>query len=227
MPGAVRKLKGRLLPGVLLLALGAALAAAGMLQLQLLQGAFRQQDLRLTESPDTFKVWLALLAREQRDVASDVNPAPIARRIADRLGVMSAPLRRRVVINMARPAFWEDIRPPGSTSRAIKMQALEGVYLRLQTEPGAGDLYLAAASLETSLLGLTSRARRLLDSSQTFAPREFDLAVERLILASLVWTLLTEEERSRARRAFALVSQLHPDKAQEIARELESMGVNL
>ena len=220
MTGERRSNRDRIAAGILLSLFGTILVTSAAQQFRTLAGAYRAQDLLLTQTPDTFKVWLSELTH-QEDIPSIAKAASIA----DRLAAMPHALRRRVIINMARSDFWSDIEPLGASQRVTKQRVLEGILLALRGEPAAGDLYFAAAWLEASLNGYTIRAQHLLAASRTLAPHEFDLAVERLILSATVWESMAVAERLQSKDDFDVVVEARPREASAIVAELARDGI--
>ena len=218
--------EGRIALAVLLASIGLALIAGGFTQLKALSAAYLTSDVLRTESPFTFYAWLASLLQDHQAESRSDSRGDLSRRVADRLMIMPLPARRRIAISMARQEFWADISADAATQRAAKEAALDGVLLALQTEPGAGDLYFCAAWLETTLSGFTERPRRLLRASHIFSKHELDIAVERLLLAPLIWTFLDDAEKTDLKRDLDLVTQLHSNSAAQILRELEEQGVS-
>ena len=215
--------RGRGLAAILVLPLAVFLIAMASLQLSALSGAYRPGDVFLTHSPRSLQAWLAELAAEAAGPGAD--RISLARRIADRLVLMPLPDRRKAIVAMTHPEFWNAIVPKGSTPRAIKEIVLAGTLLALAGSPAAGDLYFAAAWLETGLDGYAQRPRRMLEASHVFSPREIEIVIERVRFAPLIWTFAGDGERQRLTADFHLVREAFPREADQIAVELARHGV--
>ena len=226
MVARTNRASGRIAVSVLVISIGITLILAGSKQLTTLAGAYRTTDILLTETPGSFQVWLAGLAQEAEDPEKVDGRNGLSRRVADRLKIMPLPDRHSVTISMAQAEFWDDINPYISIQRTTQEDVLGGVLLALQSEPGAGDLYFCAAWLETTLYGFGERPRRLLEASQIFSPHEIDFAIERLILAPLIWRFLREDERAWLKKDLNYVTNTYPNSAAQIIKELKEQGVS-
>lgn len=197
------------------------LTGLGAASLVELAASYRQADLTMTETPQTFQAWIA-------DVSSSasVSPAELSASAAHRLLAMPLEKRRGVAVAVMNQKFWLPLAPAGQTPRALQQSLREGVLEALRHAPMAGDLYLAAAWLEIRTLGFGSRARALLKASHTFSPYELPLVVKRLALAPSVWPLLAPDERTRLKTDLDTLRRVAPAQADEIEAALTAEGVS-
>ena len=203
--------------------LGALTAALGTASLITLASTYRSGDLAVTETPQTFLAWLV----EQHAMSAEAAPADLSWRIARRLDVMPLDKRRDLTVALLAPESWQALTTPGASPRAAQVKVRDGLLLALERNPAAGDLYLAAAALETRLDGFTDRSLALLRSSRIFAPRELPVLRARLAFAATVWTLLDEEDRQAMRADFAVLRSTEPKIADQMLKALANSGVGL
>lgn len=204
----------------LLAGAGLATVALGGASLSAISSAYRSSDIAVTETPQTFQAWLA----------QDVQPAGLggtgaASRIARRLLIMPLENRRGLAAAVMQPAFWKPFATGGQTPRAMQQAVRDGLLLALRRAPMAGDLYLAAAALETRIDGFGSRGRALLKASHTFAPRELPFVINRLSMAPLVWPLLKDEDRLLMKADLETLRRVQPERASKIEEALAKDGV--
>lgn len=184
--------------------------------------AYRQSDIAVTERPQTFQVWLHDLVAEPA-----ASPERVSDRVADRLLVMPMVARRKLVNAMMRQDFWQPFARLPQGSRGIQRMVRDGVLQALRAAPTSGDLYVAAAWLETATDGFGSQAQRLFEASHSFAPRELPLVRARLQLGGIVWPLLGPEARDQMMADFAIFTEVAPAEAAEAGRALTAQGVTL
>ncbi len=181
----------------LFLTVGAAVLAAGLFQLDRLARAYRDRDLFLVETPESFRAWL---------VQGDSKSPEV---IAQRLLFMGLPMRRQLVFRLIGPGFWRD-DGGGRALRAARAPLQQGIAIALSQAPAAGDLYLALAWLEAQRHGLNLRVRLALRASQVFMPREFDLALRRAALLAPAAPVLPDAERAILAQDIEVVRALRP-----------------
>lgn len=204
---------------VLLLAgLGIVTGVLGGERLKEMASIYRPGDIAVSESPASFQAWL-------RDGGLTADGAP--RRIAQRLLAMPLDHRRDAAAAMLKPAFWERLTAKGHSPRTIQAEVRDGLLLALRESPASGDLYLAAAWLDTVTDGFSARTQALMIAAQVYAPRELPFVVERLNLAPLVWPLLDAEGRKPFSSDFQVLRSMQPERAAQLAQRLAEDGVTL
>ena len=216
----------RIVLAAFLVLVGAVTGSMGVSRLLDLGTIYRPSDLFLTETPETFRAWLKE-ALVRPDQGQEGTPTDLPPRIADRLLTMGIEKRRAIVTAMMRRSWWDAISTEGRPRRQAREGVRDGVLLALQQAPAAGDLYLLAAALETTLQGYTAQTGELLRSSSSFAPRELPVVLERLRFAPLVWPLLGDGDRARYAADFAVYARAEPDRAAKLRDELAAAGVSL
>lgn len=185
-----------------------------------LGSAYRQADLALTQSGESFRAWLAEASAEvpQRD-------GVLAQRISARLSAIPMDRRRGLALALMRPDFWQPLAASGQDLLVMKGAVRDGILKTLAGNPMAGDLWLAAASLEATLSGFGTRGREMLRASHVFAPREMPMVIGRLDFAPLVWPLLKPEDRALLKADLDMVRQAQPQRAAAIEQALAKEGV--
>jgi hypothetical protein len=189
---------------VALAAGAAALLAAGGFWTAEIRHSYRAMDLAYSESPQSFRAWLAAPRRAGPD------ERPPAAAIAGRLVAMPIAARRRLAAALTDEAFWEGIAASETGRRALQESLRQAVLQALEQAPAAGELWTMAAALQTRLDGFDARAARYLAASYRFAPREGQVAYARAGLIVHVLPVLDGALAEAAERDLALIAATYP-----------------
>jgi hypothetical protein len=203
------RLKSPSLPLVaVLLAIGGITVGLGVLSFKDLSQIYREEDLVYGETPSTFRFWF-LNARQERkpDYA-------LVEGVAHRLTGMRVEQRRALVRALMSDNFLASFSNNGRNSRSINRILLNGFIEALGSSPLSGDLWLGAARLERRLNGYDEAAQHYLEASLRYAPREVNLAADRLLFMISVAPLLTNQLKEAVSRDYQLVRREgHPSLA--------------
>jgi hypothetical protein len=187
-----------------------------------LQQIYRGEDLAVSETPQSFQVWLFETLR-----APNTEAGLVSSHVARRLLTMPLPKRRDVANAMMRLEFWDPFDRLNSGQRSAQRLTRDGILLALRSAPTSGDLYLAAAWLESLTDGFGARGQALLEASHVFAPREFVVIKGRLILGGRVWPLLSPEQRKALQADLAIFRSVDAPGAAEFEKRLAQEGMTL
>jgi hypothetical protein len=206
----------------LLAVFGLGTSVWGGVNLWSLREAYRGADLAVSETPESFSVWLF------EDLgASEADAGLSSSRISNRLLRMPLDKRRRAANAMMTMAFWQPFgRLPGGL-RGAQRRARDGILLALRAAPTSGDLYLTAAWLESMTDGFGKRGQDLLQASHVFAPRELAVVRGRLILGGRVWPLLSPEQRKALQADLATFRRVDAVGAAAFEARLVEEGLRL
>ena len=202
----------------LLLFLGVCLTALGGYQLFRLNDTHLRNEVLYSVSPRTLQVWLATL-----DPAESENAA----RLADRFVGMTLPQRRDAVLAIAQPEFFEAMGLSFTDRRRLQMLMLQASGLALAKAPALGEFWFLSAKLRNGLFGFDTTAQHYLELSFAYAPKEVDLVLERLLMMSLAWPLLSNRLKDIVRHDVRIVDQTYPDRAAELREYLLRAGAKL
>ncbi len=199
----------------LLLLLGAGVATLGSYQLLRLDDTHLRNEVLYSVSPGTLQVWLMTL---------DAADSEDASRLADRFVGMTLPQRRNAVLAIARPEFFEAMGLNFADRRKLQILMLQALGMALAKAPALGELWLLSAKLRNGLFGFDATVQHHLELSFAYAPKEVDLVLERLQMASLAWPLLNARAKDIVRHDVAIVDKAFPDRAAELREYLRKAG---
>lgn len=183
---------------------GLALVAGGGYWAAELRLSHQPIDLAYSEGPQAFRAWLSRTWRAGPDRQE------MADAVSKRLMSMPIAARRHTVAAMTDDAFWSGLAADEASRRALQTLVREAVLGSLSQAPAAGDLWLAAASLQTVLDGFDAHAAAYLAASYRFAPREGQVAYGRAGLIAHVLPLLDGELAEAAAGDLALIEATYP-----------------
>lgn len=183
----------------MLMVLGGLTLGLGATTFSELKRSYREQDLALSESPHTFRLWFLKSCRVERSAQA------CADRVSGRLNIMQLGQRQVLVQSLMSDTYLKSLWTSDADRRATIGMLLNGVLEALTTSPLDGDLWLAAARLRRRQNGFDEVASRYLEASFRYAPREPFLVVDRLFLAAQVSPLLSDELMKFGRRDYELL----------------------
>src|SRR5262245_39737361 len=158
----------------MLVVLGALTLGLGATKFSELKRFYREEDLALSQSPHTFRLWFLKSCRVAQ------SPQACADMVAGRLNIMRLEQRQGLVQSLMSDAYLKSLWTSDADRRATIGILLKGVLKALATSPLDGDLWLAAARLRRRQNGFDELAARYLEASFRYAPREPFLVVDRL-----------------------------------------------
>lgn len=206
----------------LLSALGLGLCVWGAINLWSLREIYRGADLAVSETPQSFRVWLFEELR-----APEADAASASSRIAGRLLRMPLDKRRNAANAMMRVEFWQPFDQLRGGRGDAQRQTRDGILIALRSAPTSSDLYLTAAWLESVTDGFGKRGQELLQASHVFAPRELALIQGRLILGGRVWPLLSEAQRDALKADLTIFRSVDAKGAAAFEKRLTEEGMRL
>jgi hypothetical protein len=194
----------------------ALIAASGYLAAEL-RLAYQPADLAYSDGPRSFQAWLSRTWRG----APDGDEAASA--IAARLLAMPIAARRATVASMADEAFWTGAVADEAGRRALQAHTRAAVLAALRQAPAAGELWLAAAVLQTRLDGFDERASSYLAASYRFAPREGQVAYGRAGLIAHILPVLDGPLAEAAANDLGLIAAAYPRLDRRLAPVIARM----
>lgn len=206
----------------LLSTLGLGLCVWGAVNLWSLRDIYRGADLAVSETPDSFRVWLFEEFR-----APDAKLSAVSSHVARRLLWVPVDKRRSVANALMRIEFWDAFDRQEGGRRVAQRLTRDGILLALRSAPTSGDLYLTASWLESVTDGFGTRGQALLEASHVFAPRELAAIRGRLILGGRVWPLLSPEQRKALQADLAIFRSVDAPGAAAFEKRLAEEGMRL
>ena len=212
------------------MALGIATLAGGVSLARQTLAAYSESDVPPVRSAHSFRVWLRDQARQSYgdmavsnmagdDTSGDTNTA-LAKAIAARLLLSPIQVRREIAAAAVSGGFFDGVVASERDRQILIIAMAAGVRRALASAPAAGDLWLAAAYLETVSTGFGPNARRALANSWLMAPRAASLAPARLRFAASLGDLLGVRERASMDRDRALVQTANAEQGVQVANRL-------
>jgi hypothetical protein len=215
---ALHSRRGQVPGAILLMSLGLVVMTMGGWQLSRLDRTHVRAEALYRVSPQTLLLWLSSL---------DIRSPDTVERIAERLLLMSLPQRREAVLALTEKEIWKPLAGNPRDLRnwhMVMLQATEGAVAKA---PTAGELWFLAGVLKGRLAGFGAVSQRYLALSATYAPREIELVIARLIVLAPAWPLLDNRLKDIVRRDLVLAEIADAGRAKAIRQVLERAGAQL
>jgi len=199
-------------------AVGVLALFAGLKMMTSLSSAYRTADIFYQQPVAGFAAWL-LASPEPVDVAADTDPDDgQARAIADRLLLLPVSPRRAILSAMTNDAFWSGLARSQAERRRLIAVSSRGLDEALSRAPLSGAMWLAAAKLRTLQDGFDARAETYLRRSYVLAPKEAQVAADRLAFTASIRPLLRGDIDADFSRDIRIVCQTAPGRNRALSR---------
>ena len=186
-----------------------------------LQRGFQVNEIAYQSTPRQSQVFLLSL-----DLSTPESFEESTDRFFVRIVNLTLPQRRRLLQDMAQARFWTEMSKDIRVWTGLQALALQSVERAAAELPSAGDVWLAVARQRVSVSGFDEVARRALNLSFAYSPKEIDLAIGRLDLAVQNISAYDQDLRQKVGQDLELLQQTFPAMADKVVARLRRAGLS-